>query len=251
MSTAAVIAAPAQLLAHCGTNKISREELALIAAPEGTRTHKPVAHLDVVNAVIETLGFRKIAVVRDEYAVSANGMKMFGVMDLEEEFCGCRFSIGLRNSNDKSMRLALTIGYRVFVCDNMSFRGDFTPVLAKHSASMNLIDLVSVGVDKMQRNFDPLRKQVDLWQSTPISDNDAKLAIYAAFVDGRLKVPSKLMPRVHDLYFNDDRFPTGRFWRLVNAFTSAFKELDPIPHFQATAKVGGFLSTYFDPPAVE
>jgi hypothetical protein len=39
-----------------------------------------------------------------------------------------RLSIGLRNSHDKSMRLALTCGYRVFVCSNMAFSGDFTPV---------------------------------------------------------------------------------------------------------------------------
>lgn len=245
MSTAVAVA-PAQLIAHCGTQKISRGELALIAAPQGTRTHKPIAHIDVVNAVIETLGFRKIAVLRDEYAVSPDGMKMFGVMDMEEEFFGCRFSIGLRNSNDKSMRLALTIGFRVMVCDNMSFRGDFTPVLAKHSASMNLIDLVSVGVDKMQRNFEPLRTQVDFWQSTPISDDDARLAIYWAFIDKKLQVPARLMPHVHKLYFGDERFPAGRIWRLANAFTSAFKELDPIPQFQATAKVGGFLSAYFN-----
>lgn len=245
MSTAAA-AAPAQLIAHCGTQKISREELARIAAPQATKTHQPIAHIDVANAVIETLGFRKIAMVRDEYAVSRDGMKMFGVMDLEEEFCGCRFSIGLRNSNDKSMRLSLTIGYRVMVCDNMSFRGDFTPVLAKHSASMNLIDLVSIGVDKMQRNFEPLRTMVDFWQSTPISDNEARLAIYGAFVDKKLQAPAKLLSHVHQLYFGDERFPAGRIWRLANAFTSAFKELDPIPQFQATAKVGGFLSTYFN-----
>lgn len=234
------------LIAHVNTSLITRDQLALIAAPEGTRTHRPVAHIDVVNAVIETLGFRKIAVTRDEYAVDKTGMKMFGVMDLEEEFCGCRFSIGLRNSNDKSMRLALTIGYRVFVCDNMSFKGDFSPVLAKHSKTMNLIDLVSVGVDKMQRNFDPLRKQVDLWQKTGISDNDAKLAIYNAFVVGDLKAPARLLPKVHHAYFNDERFTPGKFWTLANAFTTAFKELDPLPQFQATARVGGFLSTYFD-----
>src|SRR5262245_29369275 len=180
------------LMAHVNTSLISRDNLALIQAPQGTATHKPVAHIDVVNAVIETLGFRKIAVTRDEYAVSKDGMKMFGVMDLEEEFAGCRFSIGLRNSNDKTMRLALTIGYRVFVCDNMSFRGDFTPVLAKHSKTLNLIDSVSVGVDKMQRNFDPLKRQVELWQSRDITDDTAKLAIYNAFVEKETKTPARL-----------------------------------------------------------
>lgn len=240
-----VTAASAQLIAHCGTHKISREDLALIQAPAATRTHQPVAHIDVVKAVIETLGFRKIAVVRDEYAVDKTGMKMFGVLDLEEEFFGCRFSIGLRNANDKSMRLALTIGYRVFVCDNLAFRGDFTPVLAKHSASMNLIDVVSIGVDKMQRNFTPLKEQVELWQKFGITDDQAKLAIYNAFVSGEIKASSRLLPHVHKFYFEDDRFPPGTFWRLSNAFTSALKELDPLPRFQLTGKVGEFLTGYF------
>lgn len=245
MQATAIAAVPATLMAHCGTSKISREQLAEIAAPEGTKTHKPVAHIDVVKAVIETLGFRKINVIRDEYAVDKTGMKMFGVMDLEEEFCGCRFSIGLRNSNDKSMRLALTIGYRVFVCDNMAFSGDFTPVLAKHSASFNLIDLVSIGVDKIQRNFEPLIQQVRLWQDTAISANDARLAIYWAFMDKMAHLPAKLMREVHRLYFEDERFEADRIWRLSNAFTSALKQLDPVQQFPATAKVGQFLTTYF------
>jgi hypothetical protein len=29
---------------------------------------------------------------------------------------------------------------------------------------------------------------------------------------------------------------------LSNAFTSAFKMLDPVPQFKATAKLGGFLA---------
>jgi hypothetical protein len=240
-----MIAPIGNLIAHCGTNLITRAQLAEIEAPEGTRTHKPIRHLDVVNAVIETLGFRHIEVIRDEYAVDKTGMKMFGVMDLQEEFAGCRFSIGLRNANDKSMRLALTIGYRVFVCDNMSFRGDFTPVLAKHSASMNLIDLVSIGVDKMQRNFGPLREQVEQWQRFKLDDYQAKLAIYDAFVSGDIKASSRLLPRVHKYYFEDDRFPAGTFWRLSNAFTSALKELDPLPRFQMTAKVGEYLTRRF------
>jgi hypothetical protein len=44
---------------------------------------------------------------------------------------------------------------------NIAFSGDFTPVLAKHSKSFSLIDCISVGVDRMQRNFEPMRKQVE------------------------------------------------------------------------------------------
>ena len=143
-----------------------------------------------MQALIETLGFRHIAVVHDEYAVSPDGMKLFGVLDLATEMAGCRFSIELRNSHDKSMRLAMTCGYRVFVCSNMALSGDFTPVLAKHSKSFSLIDCVSIGVDRMQRNFEPMRKQVEAWQRSELTDVTAKVVIYEAFVEGQLDVQS-------------------------------------------------------------
>lgn len=118
----------AQLMAHSGSSKITREELKVIQTPPGSPTHQPIPHSEIVGALVETLSFRQISVMREEYAVSGDGMKLFGVLDLETTFDGCRFSVGVRNSNDKSMRLALTVGYRVFVCDNMAFHGDFTPV---------------------------------------------------------------------------------------------------------------------------
>jgi hypothetical protein len=92
---------------------ISRQELALIQTPAATSTHVPVPHHEFVQALVETLGFRHIRVAADEYAVSPDGMKMFGVLDLETEMHGCRFSIGLRNSHDRSMRLALICGYKL------------------------------------------------------------------------------------------------------------------------------------------
>ena len=42
-------------------------------------------------------------------------------------------------------------------------------------------------------------------------------------------------------------FEPRTVWSLSNAFTSAFKELDPIPQFRATAKLGAFLDTCFKP----
>jgi hypothetical protein len=104
---------------------IGREELALVPTPAPTETHRPIPHHEIVQALIETLGFRHIGVVHDEYAVSPDGMKAFGVLDLATEMEGC-----------------------------------------------------------------------------PI-------------------------------------------WSLSNAFTSAFKELDPVPQFKATAKLGEFLETRF------
>src|SRR5262245_28489376 len=196
--------------------KISRDELALIPTPEATRTHQPVPHDEIVQALIETLSFRHIGVLKDEYAVSSNGMKMFGVLDLESGFEGCRFSIGIRNSHDKSFRLAVTVGVRVLVCDNMAFSGEFTPVLAKHSKNFSLQDSLCLGVDRMQRNFEPMKKQVEQWRESQIPDVTAKLIIYRAFVEGELDVSTSLMALVHRNYFQPiyEEFTARSFWSL-------------------------------------
>jgi len=237
MSTSTLIAGP--------LSKMRRAELAQIPVPQATRTHRPVPHHEIVEALVETLSFRHIGVVNEEYAVSADGMKMFGVLDLETQMEGARFAIGVRNSHDKSLRLGLCCGVRVFVCWNMAFSGEFQPVLAKHTKSFNLIDTLSVGVDRIQRNFEPMRRQVESWRQTQITDEQAKLIFYSAFVEGKLDAPKGLLQDVHRLYFTPEypEFAAKTMWSLSNAFTSAFKKLDPIPQFKATAKLGEFLSS--------
>jgi hypothetical protein len=231
------------LIAHVDTERIDRQQLALMPTPPGTDTHKVIPHIEVVNAIVETLGFRHIGVHREEYAVSKDGNKMFGLMELDQTFTGCRFALGLRNSHDKTMRLALTVGYRVFVCDNMAFQGDFSPLLAKHTKNFQLTRALSAGVDDMQRNFEPMVKAVDKWRGEQLTDVTARLVIYRAFVEAELEAPRHLDRVVHDLYFNPklEEFQPRTMWSLSNAFTSAFKELEPIPQYRATAKLAGFL----------
>src|SRR5579863_2079268 len=113
--------------------------------------------------------------------------------------------------------------------------------------SFSLINCLSVGADRVQRNFDPMRKQVEAWQQSELTDASAKVVIYEAFVEGKLEAPKHLARTVHDLYFEPkcEEFQARTIWSLSNAFTSAFKELDPIPQFKATAKLGEFLEARF------
>lgn len=92
--------------------------------------------------------------------------------------------------------------------------GVFTPVLAKHSKSFSLIDCVSVGVDRMQRNFEPMRKQVEAWQRSELTAVTAKVVIYEAFVEGKLEAPKHLARTVHDLYFEPkyEEFRSRTIW---------------------------------------
>jgi len=237
------------LVAHCGAHKVTRDELIELPVPEGTKTHQPLSHHQIVKVLEEALTFRYLKVVKEEFAVSADGMKMFGVMELNAEFSGCRFSIGLRNSNDKSMRLALTVGYRVFVCDNMAFSGDFTPLSHKHTNNLQLQDAISIAVDRIHRGFEPLKQKVQQMRELVLTEKTVKILIYDAFMDRKLKgIPRQLMPVVHDHYFHPqhEAFYPRNLWSLSNAFTSAFKKLAPVKQFEVTARLGSFLTSVQD-----
>ena len=39
----------------------------------------------------------------------------------------------------------------------------------------------------MQRNSEPMRKQVEAWQRSELTDVTAKVVIYEAFVEGKLE----------------------------------------------------------------
>jgi len=73
----------------------------------------------------------------------------------------------------------------------------------------------------------------------------AELLIYQAFIEDELEFPKHLAQRVHELCFQPvhEEFQARTMGSLSNAFTSAFKELEPIPQYKATAKLAGFLQS--------
>ncbi|HET7433722.1 MAG TPA: DUF932 domain-containing protein [Thermoanaerobaculia bacterium] len=234
------------LIAHRGAALVGRQDLPTYPTPEATSTHKPIPHTTVVQALIETLGFRRLNVVSDQYAVTPDGARMFGVLALDVEGSGIRLAIGVRNSHDKSCSLGLTIGYKVFVCDNLAFHGDFSPVMRKHTSRVDIRDVMALAVDRMQRHFEPMQRQVDAWRGYELPDDRARLIIYRAFIEDGLDAAKHLARVVHQQYFEPEHeeFKARTLWSLSNAFTSAFKKLDPIPAFNATAKLGAFIEQF-------
>lgn len=232
------------LMVHCGAEKLSRDQLVTILPPEPTATFKPIKHADLVDEVHEALARRQLSIVKDEYAVSENGMKLFGTLDLTTATNDFRFSIGIRNANDKSMRFGMVSGLRVFVCDNLAFSGEFFAIQAKHTKKLEIMDSIALGIDRIQRNFKPLADQVERWKANQLSDDHAKALIYDAFIDGKIDAPRHLARFVGDHYFNPQYpdFEPRTLWSIHNAFTSAFKILDPLPQFKATASLGAFFN---------
>lgn len=230
-----------------GATKVTREELANLPTPSSTDTFKPVPHHELVNALEEALSFRHIQITEEEYCIAKDGNRLFGFLKVNADYEGISFGIGVRNAHDKSMRLGLVAGYRVTVCANMMFSGDFKPMLAKHSKNFDLIDTLSLGVDRIQRSWQPLRERVDFMRNKVLPITTAQALIYRAFTEG--KFPVRLLKSVHQHYFEPkyEEFQPRTVWSLSNAFTSAFKEARPDRQYELTARLGKFLGPVSTP----
>ncbi len=176
------------LMACKGTSRITRQDLALIATPPATDTFKPISHETLVNELEKSLSYRHITITNSDFAVSTDGMKLFGLLVLNADYEGIQFAIGLRNANDRSMRVGMVAGYQVTVCSNMMFKGDFNPMLAKHSKHFDLIEAVSMGVDRVQRQWEPLRRAVEFKRNHTLQDAEAQSMIYRAFMQQKFPV---------------------------------------------------------------
>jgi hypothetical protein len=91
----------AQVVLHVGRDLNMATPKPIVSSPAGLHPKRELrssllAHLAVVEGLVEFLSRRHTGVVSEEFAVSKDGMEMFAVIDLETSFDGCRFTIGIR-----------------------------------------------------------------------------------------------------------------------------------------------------------
>lgn len=234
------------LIAHCGAQRVSRQELHCIVPPPPTNTWRPVAHNELMVAVEAELARRSLTITRESYAVQREGALLFGVLDLAwqhtNEFAA---AIGIRTSNDKSISLQLAVGLRVFVCDNLSFSGDLIALNRRHTSGLDLAVELASALDRYQNGFQTLSHHVDRLKNSLLTDRQAKLLIYRAFEQAIM--PVRFFSAVHGTYFAPEHqrtepalaaFSERSLWSLHNSFTHHVKTMAPGPAFRATVNLG-------------
>ena len=94
------------------------------------------------------------------------------------------------------------------------------------------------GVDRMQRNFEPMRKQIEACVSEVNPPMSPREWSFTKRSSKETEAPKYLARTVHDLYFEPKYgVPTGVHLESLQPFTSALKELDLISQLKATIYV--------------
>ena len=233
----------ATLLTHCGAKPIDFHTLSRIKAPPATSTWKPIQHARFVEALLQGLDRRGMRVDRAQYAVSHQGMRLFGALTFGQgrDYERC---LAFRASNDKTFPLQIVAGVKVLCCDNLALSGDVVALKRKHTSGLDLDKEVAAGIDHylLQQAF--TEQRVARIKEMALSDTGAKAAIYD-LLQQRV-IPSRLFQPIHQAYFEPqdtwlDCKPRT-LWGVHNACTRVAKRLDMSQQFAITLALGGHFN---------
>jgi hypothetical protein len=209
------------LMLHAGAEAIDYDGLRSLAIPEATATHVPVPHHSVVDMVKYSLGFFGHELIQEDYGVTPDGARFFGVLSLRSPYGDYTDTVGLRNSHDKKFPIGISIGSRVFVCDNLAFNGEHV-IKRKHTtnAKRDLPGLVAAVIEPLGEARKAQALTFERFKGTLLSQEWANNAIMEMYRRGAINVTK--IADVLDAYEEPPHDWGDRTaWRMFNAATYA------------------------------
>lgn len=209
------------LMLHFGAGPVEYGMLRHLPLPVATESHVPIAHKDVVDMVKYALGFFKHEIVEEDYGITPDGLRFFGLLSLRSAYGNYTDTVGLRNSNDKKFPIGISFGSRVFVCDNLSFVGDHV-IKRKHTANAkrDLPGLVAEVVEPLRDQRLRQARMFDAYRATPLLEQQVNDAIMTCYRRGVINLTR--IADVLEAYENPPHdWGEPSAWRLFNATTFA------------------------------
>ncbi len=217
------------LILHCGAQHIDRAAMRNLPmpVPKGPR-HHPIHHLDFVEAIDETVKMFGLDVTEEAFGVNDNGARFFGVMQLKGDKLPSEsdygVALGLRGSHDQTLPRGLSIGSRVFVCDNLSFAGEHV-MNTKHTTNIldRLPEMLYMMVGKVINAAQAQHEQLESYKATFLPDSVADAAMTQLVRIGAIN-PTDLPHLIKEWDEpSHEEFSDPTVWRLFNAATETLK----------------------------
>ncbi|MBW4622372.1 MAG: hypothetical protein KME17_23830 [Cyanosarcina radialis HA8281-LM2] len=118
---------------------------------------------------------------------------MFGVIDFEQtSHQDYRWSIGFRNSHDKSMSAGVCAGARVMVCDNMAFSGELS-FRKRHIPRNGFLHYIQQTFISLPEQLENLQTNLERLKIQGLSEDKARLIVFEA-AENSIITSSEILP---------------------------------------------------------
>jgi hypothetical protein len=151
-------------------------------------------------------------------------------------------AIGVRNSYDRSLSVGLTLGSRVFCCDNLAFSGEVT-MHRKHTVNVfrdlpDLIYRMLYQVSSMRERTDSEIAAMKVRELQPPAAHHLMVEAIQANV-----LPASRLPKVIEAWEEPrhEEFAPRTAWSLFNAFTEVQKSACPRAQMEGSLRLSSLF----------
>ena len=223
--------------------KVTRIDMSFLPtpAPLGPR-HRPYPFADFANNTVSALERAGFQIMQEDYAVTKDDSRMFGLISIKKKPEPTRFDpgrelittdrnwnllVGLRGSHDQKFSRALSIGTEVMVCSNLCFHADLGVWNTKQTTRINerMPHLIFDAVQGVSRSAAELTVDFDMFNSTALSRVEGDKILVDAYRAGGFS-RSQLGKALDDWQTCsvEEHTANGRnLWWLFNSCTHALK----------------------------
>lgn len=211
------------LILHAGATQIDYDGLRSLVTPEPTSTHYPLPHHELVNMVTYALNYLGHTLESQEFGVTPDNMRFYGVLKLKSDWGGHTDIVGLANSHNRTVPISLGFGSNTWICDNSAFVAE-TVCKRKHTQNSRrqLPGIVMEMVEPLRDKRIAQNNQFERYRGTPLDDDEAYALIMRMFKGGIINTTR--IPDVLGQWENPDcDYGPKSAYRLFNGTTWTLK----------------------------
>lgn len=239
-------------------NLIPRNMLQFVPTPDPQgRFHQPYSFDGYVSDVHDVLDFNGIQVLDEEYAVTKNNQRLFGVMEVAPSMEGelitateWKYLIGLRGSHDQSISRGLSLGTQILVCSNLCFSGNLATFHSKQTTHLatRIGGLLNQALRNLPEQIHRQDQRFDQFKTYRIPEQRGNMHLVNVYRQGGLS-SAQLGRAVNEWYeptFDEHTESGHTAWRLLNAVTQAIKPTGQTSNPNTIHDRSIIASTYLD-----
>jgi len=212
---------------------INGQELFQIPVPAQTRTYSPISHQNIVERIQREANFHGFHPVSAEYHIARDGKQVIGYLDYKGSNDEFGIRVGFRNSYDKSMSFAFTMGSVVWICGNGMISGEINT--KKQHRGQDLFDIIDdkilTGFNLAENVYNKNVEAANMFKKITIDPKQVEYLIGKLFLENKLINSMQLNVLKDQLEFSKNFTtmwkPNFTVWDMYNAGTECLKLSHP------------------------
>lgn len=204
-------------------NNFSESQLFDVEIPLATSSYSPISHKEIIENIKEQLDKKGFIIKTTNYKANHEGTKLIGYYGIEHTDSELGLMMAFRNSYNKSMSAAVTIGGQVWICENGMVTGDIS-LLRKHTGAAGAIvkNKIIESIDKFDTSFKEICKDRDLMKDIKFDRKTVAELLGRMYIEEKLITNTQLDIIKHELDFSKS-FKGDSAWDFYNHCTESLK----------------------------